>query len=163
LIRLLALAALLAAATCCAQERAIPLSQLRSGITFAGNDVRAMQNDDGANPGLLWVQQGETLWQTQGCSTCHGDARAAMKGVAARYPAYDATSRSVLDLDARIEQCRTTRQKAPAFGRESDELLSLAAYVAFQSRGMPYAVSIDGGPALRSIAAMPSITSGMVR
>jgi len=144
LIRLLALAALAAAATCSAQERAIPLAQLRSGITFAGNDVRAMQNDDGANPGLLWVQQGEKLWQAQGCGSCHGDARTSMKGVATRYPAYDATSKSVLDLDARIEQCRTTRQKAPAFGRESDDLLSLSTYVAFQSRGMPFTVSIDG-------------------
>jgi sulfur-oxidizing protein SoxA len=45
-----------------AQERAIPLSMLRSGITFAGPDVRAMQADDVANPGELWVERDEKLW-----------------------------------------------------------------------------------------------------
>jgi len=67
-----------------------------------------------------------------------------MRGVAARYPAYDATSQSVLDLDGRIEQCRVARQKKPAFGRESEDLVALGSYVSFQSRGMPIAVSIDG-------------------
>ena len=45
-----------------AQERVLPLSVLRSGITFAGPDVRAMQSDDVANPGELWVERGEKLW-----------------------------------------------------------------------------------------------------
>lgn len=143
-MRVPVLAAFLLAAVAHAQERAIPLAELRSGIAYAGNDVRAMQEDDLANPGFLWVQQGEKLWQSQGCAGCHADAATTMKGVAARYPAYDATSKSVLDLDGRIEQCRTARQKAAALGRESDDLLALSAYVAYQSRGMPYNVSIDG-------------------
>src|SRR4051812_766798 len=107
----MALAALSLAAVCGAQQRAIPLADLRSGATFVGDDVRAMQSDDGANPGFLWVQHGEKSWHAQGCVSCHGDARTSMKGVATRYPAYDEGSRSVLDLDARIEQCRTQRQK----------------------------------------------------
>src|SRR5262249_21000326 len=144
LMRLSLFAALAFAALVQAQERAIPLNQLRSGVTYVGNDVRAMQRDDAANPGFLWVEQGEKLWQSQGCATCHGDARASMKGVAARYPTYDKTSRSMLDLDGRIEQCRTVRQNAPAFGRESDDLLALSTYVTFQSRGMPSNVAIDG-------------------
>jgi L-cysteine S-thiosulfotransferase len=147
--RMLATLALVASAH--AQDRVIPLSQLRSGVAYVGNDVRAMQQDDGANPGFLWVQQGEKLWQAQGCASCHGDARASMKGVAARYPAYDEASKAVLDLDARIEQCRTQRQKQPAFGRESDDLLALSTYVSFQSRGVPANVSIDG-PARASFA-----------
>jgi sulfur-oxidizing protein SoxA len=31
----------------------------RSGRDFAGPELRAMQDDDSANPGMLWVSQGE--------------------------------------------------------------------------------------------------------
>lgn len=133
-----------------AQERSLPLPALRSGISFLGPDLRAMQDDDFTNPGLLWVGRGEQLWNAaagasgQSCASCHGDARAAMRGVAARYPAYDKSADAVLDLEARIDRCRTQRQRAPALARESDDLLSLAAYVGFHSRGLPLAVSIDG-------------------
>ena len=67
-----------------------------------------------------------------------------MRGVAARYPAFDRGSGSMLDLEARINACRVRHQGAKPFERESDELLALTAYVAAQSRGMPIAVSIDG-------------------
>lgn len=141
--RALAIAAACVTAACAyAQEPPIAASALRSGITFAGPDVRAMQADDLANPGFLWVQRGEALWKDN-CTSCHGSA-GAMRGVAARYPAYDGASRSVLDLEARIEQCRADRQRAPAFGRESEDLLALATFVTYQSRGMPMNVSIDG-------------------
>ena len=131
-----------------AQERTIPTDALRSGVDFAGSDVRAMQSDDFANPGFLWVQRGEALWRDEAagksCVSCHGDATASMRGVATRYPAYDRASDSVLDLEARINACRVQHQGAKPFQRESDELLALTAYVATQSRGMPVAVSIDG-------------------
>jgi L-cysteine S-thiosulfotransferase len=133
-----------------AQERAIPLTALRSGITFAGADVRAMQADDIANPGALWVERGEKLWREpagasrKSCASCHGEAPTAMRGVAARYPMYDAASLKVIDIDARIIACRTGAQQAAAPQRESDDLLALSAYVAFQSRGQPVHVAVDG-------------------
>ena len=55
-----------------------------------------MQDDDAANPGMLWVLDGEALWRRpegpdrKSCADCHGDAGISMSGVAARYPAYDA-------------------------------------------------------------------------
>ena len=133
-----------------AQERVLPLSVLRSGITFAGPDVRAMQSDDVANPGELWVERGEKLWNLpagaaeRSCASCHGDARTSMRGAATRYPAHDVARDKLFDLEARIDDCRTRRQQASSYLRESDELLSLTAYVAYQSRGLPLAVSIDG-------------------
>jgi sulfur-oxidizing protein SoxA len=130
------------------QARPIPEGELRSGIAFAGADVRAMQDDDAANPGLLWVERGQSLWQApvdgRSCATCHGEAASSMRGVAARYPAHDAQANAVLDLDARIMRCRSERQKAPPLVREADDLLALSAYVTYQSRGMPVAVTIDG-------------------
>ena len=125
-----------------AQQRPIAADALRSGITYAGADIRAMQADDLANPGFLWVQRGEALFN-ENCTACHRDA-ASMRGVAARYPAYDPPAKSVLDLEGRIEQCRTERQHKPAFGRESDDLVALATFVTHQSRGLPMSVSIDG-------------------
>jgi len=148
--RLLAAVVACCAASVSAQQRAVPLSALRSGITFAGADVRAMQADELANPGLLWVERGEKLWNAaagtsgKSCASCHGAAPSSMHGVAAHYPKFDADAGAVLDLDARIADCRTRRQRAPALARESDDLLALTAFVAYQSRGLPLAVSIDG-------------------
>ena len=70
----------------------IPLAERRSGYEFMGRETRAMQDDDVANPGMLWVLDGEALWNRKAgaagraCADCHGDAGASMKGVAARYP-----------------------------------------------------------------------------
>jgi sulfur-oxidizing protein SoxA len=134
----------------CAQERALPLPALRSGSTFAGPDIRAMQDDDVGNPGMLWVERGEKLWNTAAgaegrtCASCHGNAKESMRGVAARYPAHDAATGKLFDLEARIDNCRTRRQQAARLERESDDLLALTAYVSHQSRGLPLAVSIEG-------------------
>ena len=93
-MRALALAAMTVVAAASAAEIA-PIDQ-RSGYEFAGPETRAMQDDDTANPGMLWVAQGESLWGTKAgavarsCADCHGNAQTSMKGVAARYPAFDA-------------------------------------------------------------------------
>src|SRR5215470_9366348 len=70
----------------------IPPDQRRSGYSFMAADTRAIQDDDTANPGMLFVLDGEALWNkklgaaNEACYDCHGDARESMKGVAARYP-----------------------------------------------------------------------------
>jgi L-cysteine S-thiosulfotransferase len=66
-----------------------------------------------------------------------------MKGVAARYPAFAADAGRPVDLEGRINLCRTTHQQANAFAPESDGLLALSAYLALQSRGQPIAPSDD--------------------
>ena len=60
-----------------------------------------------------------------------------MRGVAARYPAFDAKRGAAVDLEGRINLCRLEQQQAPALKPESKELLALTAYVARQSRGLP--------------------------
>ena len=144
-------AAMLLAACCIgahAQQRHIAPGELRSGITFASREIQAMQQDDFANPGMLWVERGRKAWNEpykgNSCAGCHGDAKESMKGVATRYPLVDRASGRLLNLEARILQCRSERQGAPPLRYESDELLALTAYVAHQSRGMPISVAIDG-------------------
>jgi sulfur-oxidizing protein SoxA len=121
----------------------IPMEQRRSGYADLGRDTKAMQDDDTSNPATLWVQDGETLWNQKAgaagkaCADCHGDAAASMKGVAARYPAFSPARNGPVDLEQRINLCRTEQQQASPFAFESRELLSLTAYIGRQSRGMP--------------------------
>lgn len=122
----------------------------RSGFDFMGRATQAMQADDLQNPGMLWVAEGAALWQREegrsgrSCADCHDAGPApAMHGVAARYPAFDAASLQPVNLQQRINLCRTRRQQAAALPLESRELLSLESHVAHQSRGLPVAPPID--------------------
>jgi len=143
-------AALLAAASCIAPaaEPEWP-HPLKSGSEFASQDLRRLQADDFANPGMLWVTRGARLWSEpagasgQSCAACHGDAAQSMKGVAARYPRVDPGAGRLVNLEDRINLCRERNQRATALARESGELLALSAHVAHQSRGMPVAVTLD--------------------
>lgn len=141
----------LAAATMLLSAAVYAQDARKSGAEFMGESTRAMQHDDTQNPAMLWVAGGEALWNTKAgkagksCASCHGDARQSMRGVAARFPAFDQASGRVLNLGGKIEQCRASRQQAPALKAESDDLLGLEAYVALQSRGMPVAPPSDAG------------------
>ncbi|MEX2481734.1 MAG: sulfur oxidation c-type cytochrome SoxA [Gammaproteobacteria bacterium] len=126
---------------------------LASGSTFLSEAVRAQQADEAANPGMLWVDEGAELWaQTvaepgQSCAACHGEASDTMRGVATRYPAVDAVSGALLNLEGRINTCRREHQALPPLAYESDELLSLTAFVAYQSRGLAMQVETTGAAA----------------
>jgi sulfur-oxidizing protein SoxA len=109
-----------------------------------------MQDDEFANPGMLWVVRGETLWDAPAgksgrpCAACHGPADTSMRGAATRYPKVDPDTGRLLNLEGRINLCRERHQQAEAFRYESDELLGLTAYVALQSRGLPLNASVNG-------------------
>lgn len=141
--RTLAAVLVLLAAAAAAQER-------RSGFDDMGPGTQAMQRDDTANPGMLWVLEGEALWSrkagpaARACADCHG-AASAMRGVAARYPAHDAASGQPVDLAGRIALCQERHQDATPAARETQQALSLAAFVAHQSRGVPIAPPADPG------------------
>ena len=141
------IAALIVAVSASAGE--IPRSERRSGYDFMSRETRAMQDDDTANPGMLWVLEGGSLWARKtgaagrACADCHGEARTSMKGVAARYPVFDAARGRPVSLEQRINGCRIDRQQSPGLAYESRELLALTAYVARQSRGVPIDVTID--------------------
>ena len=66
-----------------------------------------------------------------------------MKGVAARYPAFDKALGRPVDLEQRINLCRAKHQQATPLAFESRELLALTAFVAQQSRGMPIETADD--------------------
>jgi L-cysteine S-thiosulfotransferase len=140
-------AALLMAGAVGAAE--IPPAERRSGYSFMTPETRAMQDDDTANPGMLWGLDGEALWKRKtgsagkACADCHNDASVTMKGVAAHYPAFDKTLGRPVDLEQRINLCRTNHQQASPLAYESRDLLALTAFVARQSRGVPIETGSD--------------------
>jgi sulfur-oxidizing protein SoxA len=121
----------------------------RSGFDFMTPETQAIQRDDAQNPAMLWVQEGAAAWDRKSgsagraCVDCHGTAATNMKGVAARYPAFDAATRRPITLGQRINACVVSQQGASALAPESQELLGLESFVAMQSRGLPIAPPDD--------------------
>ena len=121
-------------------------SDIQSGYTFLTAQTQTLQDDPFENPGYLWVDRGEQLFNmiagpaVPSCASCHSDG---LIGVAARYPSVDGQTGALLNLEGRINQCRTEHQELAVLPYESDALLSLTAYVAKQSQGAPLSVSID--------------------
>lgn len=123
----------------------------RSGLDFATPGVRAMQADDFANPGMLWVQEGLALWDKAGgmgstsCASCHGKIES-MAGIS--YPRRDPRDPDkLMNLETRIEKCRLDNMGAPTYGYESRELVALTAAIRHQARGRPV-VAVDDAEAI---------------
>jgi sulfur-oxidizing protein SoxA len=146
---LIALALLAGGWAAIASAAEIPQAERRSGAAFMSTDTLAMQNDDTANPGMLTVLDGEAVWNARAgvanrsCADCHGDAKASMRGVAARYPAFDEALGRAVDIEQRVNLCRIRHQQATPLAYESRDLLALTALIGRQSRGMPIASGVD--------------------
>ena len=121
----------------------------RSGYDFMSRQTQAMQDDELTGPAVFALAEGESLWKSKAgnagrsCADCHGDPAEGMKGVAARYPAFNARLGKPITLEQRILRCRTEKQDAAAFAPESRELLALSAVVGRASRGMPIVPDAD--------------------
>lgn len=122
---------------------------LRSASGFLSPEMAAEQADEMRNRGMLWVDQGLALWQTpvgpesKSCASCHGKPEA-MAGVAAHYPQVDAIGGVLLNLEGRVNACRTRHQGTKPLAYETNDLLGLTAMLARQSLGTALTVSVDG-------------------
>jgi sulfur-oxidizing protein SoxA len=107
---------------------AYQVGEKRSGYTFAALE--------------LWdAVDGEA---GKACASCHDDAAESMAEVGASYPVYYEPRGKLINIEQRINLCRTENMKAKAWKWESRELLSMTAFVRNQSRGKPVAVKING-------------------
>ena len=83
----------------------------RTGYQDMSAALQQMQDDDTSNPGMLFVQAGGLLWKepagraNKACADCHAGGETAMKGVAARYPAFPRVPTT--PSRGRINLCRT--------------------------------------------------------
>jgi L-cysteine S-thiosulfotransferase len=122
----------------------------RSGYMYLSAENQRLQDDDFANPGLLWVERGRELWrQVEGaaaksCASCHGDAADSMRGVRIRYPRFDHTRGKLTNVEQQINHCRAESMQAIPYPYESEPLLALMTFISAQSRDMPINVRIDG-------------------
>ena len=121
-----------------------PQDTRQSSYYLMSPENRAMQDDANLNPAWFWVMDGHSLWREKAgnknvsCASCHGDSGQKMAGVATQFPKMQ--KRKLQTLEGQINQCRTSRQEAPALAYESKELLALTTFVATQSKGLPIAV-----------------------
>ena len=126
------------------------LDEVLSGWHFRSDDTRAMQADDFDNPGMIFVENAMTAWETvegtegKSCASCHGDAAESMKGVRAVYPKWNETAAEVRTLEMQVNACRTEQMGAEKWKYGGDEMVNMTALLASVSRGMPINVAIDG-------------------
>ncbi len=141
---------LLGVAAALALAGAAQADEIRSGYYWATEETKAMQDDEMANAGYIWVENGAEIWNNvegeagKSCASCHSDAEHSMKGVGVSYPRYRKSLGKLQSLEQRINECRTENMKAKAWKWESNELLSMTTYVRHQSKGMPVTVAVDG-------------------
>ena len=112
----------------------------RLGVTISTKTARAAGN---FNDNLDRMKGAMTGVANKACADCHDNARISMKGVAARYPAFDTALGRPVDLEQRINSCRGNRQQATPLPFESRDLLALTAFVARQSHGVAIETGSD--------------------
>ena len=70
-------------------------------------------------------------------------------GIRQNYPYFDEKSGEVITLELALNRCREANGEAP-FSYVKDEMASLTAYMAFTSRGKPFAIKIPNDPRARA-------------
>ncbi len=125
------------------------LDTIYSGWHFREDETRALQMDDFDNPGMVFVDRGLDRWNavegTEGkaCATCH-EGPESMAGLRAVLPRVDAKTGKLMLMEDYINDCRTTRMGAEAWGMTKDPMKDTMALISMQSRGEIVNVAIDG-------------------
>ncbi len=125
------------------------LDEVISGWHFRGTETRAMQADDFDNPGMIFVEKAEEVWNTadgsegKSCSSCH-EGSDSMKGVRAVYPKWNEAAGEVRTLEMQVNDCRENRMGAEKWKYTGGDMTNMVALISSVSRGMPVDVAITG-------------------
>lgn len=128
-----------------------PFEEVLSGWLFREAETRATEADSFANPGMLYVERGEELWNTvdgtmgKSCASCHNDAAESMKGVGASYPKWDADAKKPINVELQIDKCRVENMGAEAYKFDAEEQKALTTYIKHQSLGEPVKMDLASG------------------
>jgi sulfur-oxidizing protein SoxA len=126
-----------------------PLPEVISGWVFRADETQKLQMDDFENPGFPAVDAAWESWGTvdgsagKACADCHGKVES-MKGLRAVMPKFNADKGEMWTLEMYINNCRTERMGAEAWGWNSGSMVNMTALISSVSRGMPMNVQIDG-------------------
>ncbi|MFN3937514.1 MAG: sulfur oxidation c-type cytochrome SoxA [Gemmobacter sp.] len=121
---------------------------IKSGWLYRTDETRALQMDDFDNPGMVFADRGLDRWnlvqgsEEKSCASCHGDVES-MRGVRAVMPKVNEQG-ELWSLENYINNCRTERMGADAWGWNSEPMKDVTALISLQSRGLPVNVKIDG-------------------
>lgn len=128
-----------------------PFEEVLSGWLFREAETRATEADSFANPGMLYVERGEELWNTvdgtmgKSCASCHNDAAESMKGVGASYPKWDADAKKPINVELQIDKCRVENMGAEAYKFDAEQQVALTTYIKHQSLGEPVKMDLASG------------------
>jgi sulfur-oxidizing protein SoxA len=125
------------------------LSEIYSGWHFREADTRVMQADDFDNPGMLGVESAKDVWsevdgsEGKACASCHDDP-ASMAGVRTQMPKFNEAKGTMYTMEMYINDCRTERMGAEAWGWDDSDMINMTALISSVSRGLPMSVAVDG-------------------
>lgn len=119
-------------------------SELKSGLEFMSEESQMEQSDDFSNPGFLWVSKGKALFADgeKPCLSCHTDPEAEFKHTPLTYPKIHKETGALINIEGRINLCRTKHQGQESLPYESENLLALTSYVKKMSIGQTIAYDI---------------------
>jgi sulfur-oxidizing protein SoxA len=125
------------------------LDEVISGWHYRGTETRAMQADDFDNPGMIFVEKAEDLWNAaegsegKSCADCHGTSEE-MAGVRPVYPKWNEAAGEVRTMEMQINDCRENRMGADPWKYTGGDMVNMTALMASVSRGMLVDVATDG-------------------
>jgi sulfur-oxidizing protein SoxA len=129
----------------------MPFDEVISGWHYRTDETRELEADSFSNPGMLYVERGEEIWNTvdgdagKSCASCHGDASESMKGVGASYPKWNAAAGKPYNLELLINDHRVEKMGAEPYAFDDADQKALVTFVKHQSLGMPVHVDLDEG------------------
>ncbi len=129
----------------------LPFDDVLSGWLFREAETRALEADSFENPGMLYVERGEEIWNTvegaagKSCASCHDDAAESMAGVAAHYPTWDADSERPINIELQIDKCRVEQMGLEPYKFDAGEQKALTTFIKHQSLGEPVELDLGEG------------------
>ncbi|MFT4959773.1 MAG: sulfur-oxidizing protein SoxA [Paracoccaceae bacterium] len=124
------------------------LDRIYSGWIYRADETQALQMDDFDNPGFVFVDVGQDLYnevdgsEGKSCANCHDDVES-FAGLTATMPRVNANG-DLETLTELVNNCRTERMGADAWKYSGTQMTAVTALIGLQSRGLPVNVAIDG-------------------
>jgi sulfur-oxidizing protein SoxA len=121
-----------------------------SGSEYLSPQMREMQEDDFANPGMEAVDYGRKLFhrvdeEGHRCAECHGEEGSRLNlARIASYPVYDPEQERPITLQEQVNICREERMDNFPLVYDCKELVGLETYLKYLARGQTIAVRTDG-------------------